>query len=277
MEGFKSFLNAMKIFFESGLGNLVLFLSVAILGLIFIKIVLKLLSKVGNKSKIEGTVFKFAYAVSKFVLYMLYILTLLTIVGVPITTIVAMITALTLGITLALQSSVSNIANGIVIMANKPFVLGDMIEINGKEGKVTDITMFHTKILTITNEMISIPHNITVNTIVKDFSSMDTRRIDIPVTIDFNSNVAKAKAMLEDIIASNELIIKDAENAVNMSDVNERSVTLVVKAWSTNADFWDCTYALNESVYKLFSEDDIDMPYKKMQIDIASNNTPDIK
>ena len=70
--------------------------------------------------------------------------------------------------------------------------------------------MFHTKILTITNEMISIPHNITVNTIVKDFSSMDTRRIDIPVTIDFNSNVAKAKAMLEDIIASNELIIKDA-------------------------------------------------------------------
>ena len=273
MDGFNEFLVSMETFFKSSLEVIVLFIITAIVGFIIIKLLLRLLRKIESKGKIEGTLFKFIYAIAKFLLYMTYILTLLAIAGVPITTIVAVITALALGLTLALQSSVSNISNGAIIMMNKPFVLGDFVEINGKEGTVVDINMFNTKILTVTNEAITIPHNMTISNTIKDYSAMPTRRVDIIVSLDFASDIEKAKTMLFDIIANNEYVIQDEANAVSMASINERSVNLQVKAWCSGKVYWDCLYSLNESIYKLFSEDNIDMPFQKMQVDIKKDDT----
>lgn len=272
MNEFKEFIAPLTTFLDLGLGAIVLFITVALFGIILIKLLLKLLRKLEKKGKIEGTLFKFIYAVTKFIMYMVYTLTLLAIIGVPITTIVAIITALTLGLTLALQSSVSNISNGAILMINKPFVLGDFVEINGKEGTVVDINMFNTKILTITNEAITIPHNITVNNTIKDYSAMPTRRVDIVVSLDFNSDIEKAKTMILDIISNNDFVIKDADNVVKMASINERSVNLQLKAWCSSKVYWDCLYSMNESIYKLFSEDNIDMPYQKMQVDIKKDD-----
>ena len=143
--GFNSFMETMTKFFTSGLGKIVLFIIVAIIGAILIKVFIKMLRKLGTKTKIDQTVYKFMITVVKFVLWMLYILTLLAIIGVPITSLVAIITALTLGVTLAVQSSVSNLANGIILLANKPFKIDDFVEINGVSGTVVDISIFNTK------------------------------------------------------------------------------------------------------------------------------------
>ncbi|MDE6967892.1 MAG: mechanosensitive ion channel family protein [Clostridia bacterium] len=275
--GFTNFTNTLKTFFESGLGKIALFFIVAIIGFIAIKIFIRFLKNLGKKIKLDQTVYKFLVTVIKFVLWVLYVLTLLAIVGVPITSLVAVITALTLGITLAIQSSVSNIANGIVLLANKPFKIGDFVEISGVSGTVEDISIFNTKIRTGNNEIITMPHNVTINNPIIDYTSLDMRRIVIDVSVSYDSDVDKVKEILKDVIKEQELVLQDQANSVNLAKMNSSSIDFSVKVWTATENYWDCFFAMTEGVFKKLNENNIEIPYNKLDVLIKSNEPKQIE
>lgn len=264
-------------FFTSGLGKIVLFILVAIIGFILIKVVIKMLKKMGKKVKVDQTVYKFLVTVVKFILWMLYILTLLAIAGVPITSLVAIITALTLGVTLAIQSSVSNLANGIILLANKPFKIGDFVEINGVSGTVVDISIFNTKLQTANNEVITMPHNVTINNPIIDFTSLEMRRIALDVSVSYDSDVNKVKEVLYNVIKEQELVLQDQANSVNLAKMNSSSIDFSVKVWTATENYWDCFFALNESVFNKLKENDIEIPYNKLDVFIKNNEPKQIE
>lgn len=269
--GFHQFMDTMTKFFSSGLGQVVLFIIVAILGLILIKIIMHLLKKLGKRVKLDQTVYKFLITVIKFVLYVLYVLTLLAIAGVPITSLVAVITALTLGITLAIQSSVSNIANGIILLANKPYKIGDMVDIDNVSGIVVDINMFNTKLQTPNNEIITVPHNITINNPIIDYTHQEKRRISIDVSVSYDSDVIQVKGLLEDIIKNNELILQEEENSANLAKMNQSSLDFSVKVWTQTENYWPCFYSLTESIFLALKQNNIEIPYNKLDVFIKNN------
>lgn len=275
--GFNSFMETMTKFFTSGLGKIVLFILVAIIGFILIKVVIKMLKKMGKKVKVDQTVYKFLVTVVKFILWMLYILTLLAIAGVPITSLVAIITALTLGVTLAIQSSVSNLANGIILLANKPFKIGDFVEINGVSGTVVDISIFNTKLQTANNEVITLPHNVTINNPIIDFTSLEMRRIALDVSVSYDSDVNKVKEVLYNVIKEQELVLQDQANSVNLAKMNSSSIDFSVKVWTATENYWDCFFALNESVFNKLKENDIEIPYNKLDVFIKNNEPKQIE
>ena len=275
--GFTSFMETMTKFFTSGLGKIVLFILVAIIGFILIKVVIKMLKKMGKKVKVDQTVYKFLVTVVKFILWMLYILTLLAIAGVPITSLVAIITALTLGVTLAIQSSVSNLANGIILLANKPFKIGDFVEINGVSGTVVDISIFNTKLQTANNEVITMPHNVTINNPIIDFTSLEMRRIALDVSVSYDSDVNKVKEVLYNVIKEQELVLQDQANSVNLAKMNSSSIDFSVKVWTATENYWDCFFALNESVFNKLKENDIEIPYNKLDVFIKNNEPKQIE
>lgn len=277
--GFNSFMETMTKFFTSGLGKIVLFIIVAIIGAILIKVFIKMLKKLGTKTKIDQTVYKFMITVVKFVLWMLYILTLLAIIGVPITSLVAIITALTLGVTLAVQSSVSNLANGIILLANKPFKIDDFVEINGVSGTVVDISIFNTKLRTSNNEIITMPHNVTINNPIIDYTSLEMRRIALDVSVSYDSDMNKAKQVLLDTVKEQDLVLQDQANSVNLAKMNSSSIDFSVKVWTATENYWDCFFALTESVYNKLKENDIEIPYNKLDVFIKQNeqNQKEIK
>ncbi len=277
--GFNSFLETMTKFFTSGLGKIVLFIIVAIIGAILIKVFIKMLRKLGTKTKIDQTVYKFMITVVKFVLWMLYILTLLAIIGVPITSLVAIITALTLGVTLAVQSSVSNLANGIILLANKPFKIDDFVEINGVSGTVVDISIFNTKLRTSNNEIITMPHNVTINNPIIDYTSLEMRRIALDVSVSYDSDMNKVKQVLLDTIKEQDLVLQDQANSVNLAKMNSSSIDFSVKVWTATENYWDCFFALTESVFNKLRENNIEIPYNKLDVFIKQNeqNQKEIK
>lgn len=275
--GFNRFMETMTKFFTSGLGKIVLFILVAIIGFILIKVVIKMLKKMGKRVKVDQTVYKFLVTVVKFILWMLYILTLLAIAGVPITSLVAIITALTLGVTLAIQSSVSNLANGIILLANKPFKIGDFVEINGVSGTVVDISIFNTKLQTANNEVITMPHNVTINNPIIDFTSLEMRRIALDVSVSYDSDVNKVKEVLYNVIKEQELVLQDQANSVNLAKMNSSSIDFSVKVWTATENYWDCFFALNESVFNKLKENDIEIPYNKLDVFIKNNEPKQIE
>lgn len=274
--GFKNFLDTMTKFFASGLGKVILFILVAILGFIIIKVVMKLLKKMGSKIKLDQTVYKFFMTVIKFVLWVLYVLTLLGIVGVPITSLVAVITALTLGITLAIQSSVSNIANGLMLLANKPFKIGDFVEINGISGDVVDISIFNTKLRTPNNEIVTMPHNMTINNPIIDFTAMDMRRISLDVSVSYDSDMQKVKEVLKTVVAEQDLVLQDQPNSVNLGKMNSSSVDFSVKVWTATENYWTCFYAITEAIFNKLNENNIEIPYNKLDVFIKNNEPAQI-
>ncbi len=275
--GFNSFMETMTKFFTSGLGKIVLFIIVAIIGAILIKLFIKMLRKLGTKTKIDQTVYKFMITVVKFVLWMLYILTLLAIIGVPITSLVAIITALTLGVTLAVQSSVSNLANGIILLANKPFKIDDFVEINGVSGTVVDISIFNTKLRTSNNEIITMPHNVTINNPIIDYTSLEMRRIALDVSVSYDSDMNKVKQVLLDTIKEQDLVLQDQANSVNLAKMNSSSIDFSVKVWTATENYWDCFFALTESVFNKLKENNIEIPYNKLDVLIKSNEPKQIE
>lgn len=275
--GFNDFTSAMTKFFTSGLGKIVLFIIVAIIGFILIKLFIKFLKKIGKRIKLDQTVYNFLITVIKFVLWVLYVLTLLAIAGVPITSLVAVITALTLGVTLAIQSSVSNLANGVILLANKPFKIGDLVEINGVSGTVVDISIFNTKLRTANNEIITMPHNVTINNPIIDYTSLEMRRIALDVSVSYDSDMTKVKEILLETIKEQELVLQDQANSVNLAKMNSSSIDFSVKVWTATENYWDCFFALTESVFNKLNENNIEIPYNKLDVLIKSNEPKQIE
>ena len=275
--GFNDFTSTMTKFFTSGLGKIVLFIIVAIIGFILIKLFIKFQKKMGKRIKLDQTVYNFLITVIKFVLWVLYVLTLLAIAGVPITSLVAVITALTLGVTLAIQSSVSNLANGVILLANKPFKIGDLVEINGVSGTVVDISIFNTKLRTANNEIITMPHNVTINNPIIDYTSLEMRRIALDVSVSYDSDMTKVKEILLETIKEQELVLQDQANSVNLAKMNSSSLDFSVKVWTATENYWDCFFALTESVFNKLNENNIEIPYNKLDVLIKSNEPKQIE
>ena len=275
--GFNDFTSAMTKFFTSGLGKIVLFIIVAIIGFILIKLFIKFLKKIGKRIKLDQTVYNFLITVIKFVLWVLYVLTLLAIAGVPITSLVAVITALTLGVTLAIQSSVSNLANGVILLANKPFKIGDLVEINGVTGTVVDISIFNTKLRTANNEIITMPHNVTINNPIIDYTSLEMRRIALDVSVSYDSDMTKVKEILLETIKEQELVLQDQANSEKKKKMNSSSIDFSVKVWTATENYWDCFFALTESVFNKLNENNIEIPYNKLDVLIKSNEPKQIE
>ena len=210
-------------------------------------------------------------------LWVLYVLTLLAIAGVPITSLVAVITALTLGVTLAIQSSVSNLANGVILLANKPFKIGDLVEINGVTGTVVDISIFNTKLRTANNEIITMPHNVTINNPIIDYTSLEMRRIALDVSVSYDSDMTKVKEILLETIKEQELVLQDQANSVNLAKMNSSSIDFSVKVWTATENYWDCFFALTESVFNKLNENNIEIPYNKLDVLIKSNEPKQIE
>lgn len=272
MDEFQKVISQIDTFFKSSLGSVVLFILVAFIGLVVIKIVMYILSKIKPKKAFNSTIKHFLLSIVKLILYVVYVLTLLSIMGVPITTFVAILTAMSLAITLAVQNSLSNLTNGMVIIANQNFHEGDLIEIDGFLGKVEKIGVMNTVIKTATNERITIPHNTTINSIMTTYPANSTRRIDITVSVAYNSDVEKVKSIMTKIVKDHPSVLQDKEIQARLSNFGTSSIDFILKCWSDSENYWDCKFDILESIFEEFKVQNIEIPYQKIDINI---NNPD--
>lgn len=261
--------------FLRAIPSILLAIAILIVGIILTKICVKLMSKGLSKTKLDLTVVKFTTQVTKILLYVLLLTVVLSMVGIPATSIITVIGTAGVAIGLALQNSLSNVAGGFLLMVTKPFKIGDYIISNGVEGTVSQISILHTRLDSVTNQAIFIPNGLAINAVVVNNSQNDERRVDVDFSISYKDDFETARQIITDIIKAHDKVDKQKEIFVRMSEHGESAIIITSRCWCKNADYWQVHFDLIEQVRAAFIENNIDIPFK--QLDININALPEQK
>lgn len=243
-----------------------------ILGILFSKLVVKLMSKAMDKSKLDLTINHFIKSVVKIVLYVILFTVILTLLGVPTTSIITVIGTAGVAVGLALQSSLSNLAGGFIILIAKPFRVGSYISVNGVEGFVSSINILYTKLHTYDNKAIFIPNGAASNAVLINMTEDGLRRVDNVFSISYDTDYKKAVASINKALKKCKKIKTDKghEPFVRMSAHSASSIDITVRVWCKTADYWDVYFDIIEFIREQFIEDHIEIPYQ--QIDVHVKN-----
>ncbi|MFI0427501.1 MAG: mechanosensitive ion channel family protein [Flavobacterium sp.] len=189
------------------------------------------------KRNVELTLSNFIGNLIFWTLRILLFVTVISKLGIETSSFVAILGAAGLAVGLSLQGSLSNFAGGILIILFKPFKLGDTIEAHGETGKVAEILIFSTKLITATNQVIYIPNGILSNGKIKNYSQLGIRRADLILKTSYQSNFSEIKSNILSFVATHELILQEPKPEVLVNELSETTIVFVVKVWTNNADF----------------------------------------
>lgn len=197
----------------------------------------KAAKKIMLKRNVELTLSTFIGNVIFWTLRVLLFVTVISKLGIETSAFVTILGAAGLAIGLSLQGSLSNFAGGILIILFKPFKLGDIIEAHGETGKVDEILIFSTKLITATNQIIYIPNGILSNGKIKNYSQLGIRRADLVLKTAYDSNFSDIKTTILDFVKKHQHIIQNPNPEIIISELTDTHVIFTVKVWTNNSDY----------------------------------------
>ena len=218
------------------------------------------------KAKNDYTVITFIGSVVNIILKFIIIISALAVLGVDITSILTAFGAAMVAIGLALQNSLSNIASGVLIILNKPFKAGDILEFQGMTGTVVKIDLFNTHMKTYDNREIIVPNSIMTGDSVINCTSQDKRRVDLKFSISYDDDILKVKGLLYTLIANYDLVMKDPEPAVYVGSHADSAIIIEVKLWTDPENYWKVYYYMMENVKLLFDKEGITIPFPQVVV-----------
>lgn len=246
--------------------NLMKAIAFLMIGILIIKIVMKILHKALAKSKLERVAAKFIANVVKFLMYLVLIYIFAEMIGIPMTWFVAITTAASLAISLALEGSVSNLANGIILITTKPFKENDFVEIDGQSGSVKEIKILYTILTTSDNKVVVVPNkNVVENTII-NYSANETRKVVFTFDVAYSSDVERVKAIISKVIINHEKVLLEPTPFVALKTLASSSITFTASCWCNSADYWSVYYDIMDSVFNEFKRENISIPYNQLEV-----------
>ena len=236
---------------------------------IVMQVLLKLLNRVLSKAtKLDGTLKSFITSAVKITLWILLGVIVAGALGIPTTSLVALISIAGLALSLSVQNILSNLFSGLTLLITRPFKSGDYVEAAGKTGTVKAVGLFHTKLNTVDNVLVSIPNSDITGTTINNYSAEPLRRVDRVFSASYESTTEEVKAAILQAIDMDSRILKDPAPFVRLSDYKDSCIEYTVRVWCNGPDYWDVYFDLNENVRKCFNENNVKMTYNHMNVHI---------
>ncbi|MBR5516308.1 MAG: mechanosensitive ion channel family protein [Clostridia bacterium] len=241
---------------------------------VIIKIIVVILKKALKKGKADNSYIGYIVTVVKIVLYFIAVIIFCDIIGIPISSLLAVLSVAGLALSLSVQDILSNLISGFVILITKPFAGGDFIEIAGKTGRVKTIGFMHTVLLTADNKTIYIPnHEVSVSNII-NYSHESSRRVDLTIDVSYDNSAAQVKQSIEKAFSEmGTCIYFEPEPFVGVKSYGNNAITYDIKVWCDNKDYWNVYYRLNELIRKCFDEDGVEMTYDHINVHMVNNSS----
>ena len=242
-----------------------------------IGLVKKALKKSFAKKKTEATVATFSESLITIALWVLLIIAVVGTLGVNTTSLAALLAAGGMAIGMALSGTVQNFAGGIMLLVFRPFKVGAFIATAGFSGKVTEVTIVNTKLLTTDNRVIILPNGTLSNGNINNVTGRHLRRVDIPVSVAYGTKADAVKNALMELVQANPLFLDSKTHGaqdpfVGLAELADSSVNFVVRAWVNGKDYWDARFQLQEAIYtELPSKYGIEFPFPQMDIHVKQN------
>ncbi len=252
-----------------GIKVLLAFLTLYI-GLKLIKWVRKITKKCLNKANADTGVVQFLDAFIKYSLIVLLVLGIASSFGFEVTSLAALLGSAGVTLGLALQGSLSNFAGGVLILLLKPFKVGDYIkeDTNQNEGTVTEISLFYTKLTTYDEKIIVLPNGTLANNSLTNVTGTDFRRLDLRITVSYDSNIRDVKEILLNILKEDADVIKQKDMDVFVDDFGDSGMVLGVRCYTRQEKYWPVKWRILETIKLKFDENNIEIPYSRMDVTI---------
>ncbi|MCH9752845.1 MAG: mechanosensitive ion channel [Alphaproteobacteria bacterium] len=214
-----------------------------------------------KQENIDDTLGNFFGSMVRWAVTAAVFIAVLQVFGVPATSFVAVLGALTLAIGLSLQGALGNIASGVMIMIFRPYKLGDYVEAAGAAGTVKDINLFQTVLATPDNVQVMVPNSQAIDGVIKNYSGYPTRRVDVTFGIDYGDDIDKAIGIIKSIVDADKRIMRDPEPFAKVVNLGDSSVDIATRNWVNASDYWDVKFDLTRQIKEAFDQQGISIPY----------------
>ena len=255
----------------NSLNRLVQIIAAVFVGLILIKIILMLTRRALNRSKIDSVLYTFIINCIKVACLVLLAISVLNIAGFPTSTFLTVLAAAGAAVALAVKDSLSHFAGGLLILVSKPFSKGDWIESNGVNGRVQEINLLYSKVITFDNRIISIPNSILANNTLINHSGTDLRRIDLKVGIGYDADPEMVKAVLRGAMEQSSYFLRKPEPVIGISNFGDSDVVYDVFGWYRTEDYIIARYDFYELIKNALAREMIDIPYTQIVLHNAGS------
>ena len=245
-----------------------LLLALIVLGLGFwsVRIIVKIMDKALEKAKVDISLRSFLKSATRLTLRIIVIIVVVSILGVETTSLVAMVGAAGIAVGLALKGNLSNLAGGIIILLMKPFKVDDWIEAQGQIGRVVQIQVFHTILLTPDNRRVLIPNGPLSEGNIINITAEATRRLDLVFGISYGDDMSKAAGILKSVVAVDDRIHEEPEPMVAVSELGDSSVNFTVRVWCNTSEYWNIYFDIHQKVKEAFDKNGISIPFPQTDV-----------
>lgn len=186
--------------------------------------------------------------------------------GVQTASFVAVMGAAGFAVGFALQGSLGNFAAGVMLLAFRPFKVGDFVDAGGTAGTVKEIQLFTTILATPDNVKVIVPNGAVFGSTIKNFAGYDTRRVDLVIGIGYDSSIQKAKEIMEGLIQKDERTLDDPPMQIAVAELADSSVNFVVRMWVKKEDYWGVKFDMTHAIKDAFDENGIEIPFPQRVI-----------
>ena len=188
--------------------------------------------------------------------------------GLNTSSLTALVSVLTLGVTLAAEDILGNVAGGLVILSSHPFNIGDEIEVAGTSGVVREITLNHTKIEAVNGQVIMQPNKELSSSRIVNYTAMGRRRVVRTVTASYDAPTEVVKAACLEAVAATPNVLTEPAPSVYLTDYGSSAIEYSVRCWAETKDYWDVYYALNENLRTAFAAHGVEMTYDHLNVHV---------
>lgn len=246
--------------------NIAVLVAMLVACVVVIKIVLRLVDRTMERAKLDRGVRAFLRSGLNVILWIVAICVLLGYIGVPMTSLVALVSVLGLAISLAVQGTLSNLAGGIMILSSHPFKAGDYVDAGGTAGTVVEVGLVYTKLKTPDGKIVHIPNGDISGKTITNYSAEEKRRVDLKFTASYDAPIETVKGSIDKVIRRHPLTLDNPEPFVRVSNYGNSSIEYTLRVWCANKDYWDVYFDIMEGVKKAFDAAGVEMTYDHLNV-----------
>jgi small conductance mechanosensitive channel len=177
----------------------------------------------------------------------------------------------------ALQDTLSNFASGMMILTYRPYDVGDLIEAAGVYGRVSDMSLVNTTIMTLDNQTIVMPNNKIWGDVIKNVQAQTRRRVDMKFGISYSDDIPKAEQVLQSILDADDRILSDPKPIIRVHELGDSSVNIIVWPWVNRDDYWDVYWDVTRAVKIQFDKEGLSIPFPQRDVHIFTQSPDDGK
>ena len=256
---------------ERFIPRVIAFIVILAIAIVLTRLVRKSFKKLQSMHKISSIFGTLTRKVLNAIIWVVAGVFILQDFGVDLTPVIAGLGISGVVLGFALQETIASFFSGFIIAVKRPFEIGDYVSIGGTEGTVKTMDIMGISLATADNKLITMSNKNVWGSVIINSSALDKRRIDMVVSVAYDTDLDKARKVITDLLSSYTEVLKDPETKIEVHTLGESSINFIVRPWTANADYWTVYWRFQKEIVEAFRANGIEIPYNKLDVNLIKD------